>query len=232
MKKIKRLLLLLIVVLLSGCSVEYDLTINEDLTVNEKVIAKEYTNRMKTNTGLDTKNSVNYLYEMFDRNGLKTNITSKTDDSYTTATVTGSHSSIEDYAENFSSDIVKNIDYSSKDNIVTLNFNQSEILSSTSSKSLVYDDITINVTIPFKVVDNNAKYVTRDKYTWKISKDQDLQNMKISFDTSDLKYGKKLVIGNKTYSIKYGYMILGAFLLIVAIIVGIVFINNKKHNKV
>ena len=50
MKKIKRLLILLIVVLLSGCSVKYDLTINEDLTVNEKVIAKEYTNRMKTNT--------------------------------------------------------------------------------------------------------------------------------------------------------------------------------------
>ena len=232
MKKIKRLLVLLLVILLSGCSVEYNLTINEDLSVNEKVIAKEVTNRMNTNTGLQTKNSINYLYKMFDREGFKTNITSSTDSSYTTSTVTGSHESIEKYAENFTSDVVKSVDYTTNGDIVTLSFKQSEILSSTSSKSLIYDDIIINIIVPFKVVDNNAKSVSRNKYTWEIDKDQDLQTMKISFDTSDLRYGKKFSIGDKTFSIKYGYMILGGFLFIIAVIVGFVFINNKKHNKI
>lgn len=232
MKKIKRLLVLLLVILLSGCSVEYNLTINEDLSVNEKVIAKEVTNRMNTNTGLQTKNSINYLYKMFDREGFKTNITSSTDSSYTTSTVTGSHESIEKYAENFTSDVVKNVDYTTNGDIVTLSFKQSEILSSTSSKSLIYDDIKINIIVPFKVVDNNAKSVSRNKYTWEIDKDQDLQTIKISFDTSDLRYGKKFSIGDKTFSIKYGYMILGGFLFIIAVIVGFVFINNKKHNKI
>ena len=39
MKKIKVFMFLFSILLLSGCSVEYDLTLNDDLTVNEKVVA-------------------------------------------------------------------------------------------------------------------------------------------------------------------------------------------------
>lgn len=232
MKKIKRIIILFIVILLSGCSVEYNLTINNDLSVNEKVIAKEYTQRMNANTGLNTDQSVSYLYEMFDREGIKSKISSNTDNQSTTATVTASHNSLEDYAENFTSDVIEKVNYSVNENSITLKFNQSEILSSTSSKSLIYDNIKINVIVPFKVTDHNAKSVNRDKYTWEINKDQDLQEMKITFDKNDLKYGKRVSIGDKTYDIKYSYVILTVFLLIIAIIVGIVFVNNKKHNKI
>ena len=232
MKRIKKLLILIVVILLSGCSVEYNLTINEDLSVNESVTATEKTHRMNSNTGLNTKSSVNYLYKMFDRDNLKTRIVSETKDYNTSATVKGSHDSIDNYVNNFTSDVFKEVNYTKKDNVVTLTFPQTEVLSSTSSRSLVYDDITVNIIVPFKVIDNNAKYVNRDKYTWKIEKEQDLQNIKISFDTSNLKYKKRISIGNKTLNIRYSYFILFSFVLIIAIIVAIVFINNKKNNKI
>ena len=106
MKRIKLLLVLFIVLFLSGCTVNYNLTINDDLSVNEKVEAKEITNRMRSNTGLDRKESVHYLYDMFDRKDIKTKLTYKSDSGYTTGVVTGTHDSLEDYSESFKSDIV------------------------------------------------------------------------------------------------------------------------------
>ena len=45
MKKLKIFIFLCLVLLLSGCSVEYDLTLNDDFTVSEKVVATEKTKR-------------------------------------------------------------------------------------------------------------------------------------------------------------------------------------------
>lgn len=232
MKKIKIFLILLTVVLLSGCSVEYNLTINEDSSVNEKVVAKEITNRMKINTGLDKKESVYYLYDMFNREDLDTNLTYKTEKNYTIATVTGFHDSVEAYAQNFKSDVIKEINYTEKNNIVTLQFNQDEILSSTASRAPIYDEITINIEVPFKVVDSNAYESNRDVYTWKIKKDQKVQKMYISYDKTNLKKSRILSIGNNQYNIKYAYVAIVIILLILTIIVAIVYVNNRKNNKI
>ena len=50
MKKIKIFIFLCLILLLSGCSVEYDLTLNDDFTVSEKVVATEKTKRMEALT--------------------------------------------------------------------------------------------------------------------------------------------------------------------------------------
>ena len=59
MKRIKNVLFLLIIFILTGCSVKYTITINKDMSVNEKVEATEYTNRMLAITGKDEKQSIN-----------------------------------------------------------------------------------------------------------------------------------------------------------------------------
>ena len=232
MKRIKVLIILLMVVLLSGCSVEYNLIINDDTSVNEKVVAKEITNRMKANTGLGKKESLNYLYYMFDRQNLKTKMTSSSENGYTIAKVTGSHNSLSAYAENFKSDIVPEVKYTEKDNIVTLEFDQTEVLSSKSSRTPIYDDITVNIKVPFKVISSNSSSSYRDTYTWKIKKDQKVKKIKISFDKSDLKYKKLITIGKSTYSIKYEYIALGIFLFVILLVILIVYVNNKKNNKI
>ena len=112
MKRIKKvLIILLLVFIVTGCSVEYDLTINKDSSVNEKVIATENTKRMMVNTDLDEKTAVNYLYEMFNRQGLDSKLSYVTKEGSTVATVSASHKSLSEYSRNFSSDIFSNVDY-------------------------------------------------------------------------------------------------------------------------
>ena len=182
MKRIKIVLLMILVLLVSGCSVKYNLTINDDKSVNEEVIAEEYTKRMNLSTGLSDKESIDYLYNLFNRVGLKTKITSKKDGNLTIATVKGYHDSLDDYVDNFNSDIVKQVNMTKKDNIVTLRFKQSEVLSTTSSKGFAYNKIKVSIEVPFKVVDHNATSIQKNIYSWEIKEDEPVKEMMISFD--------------------------------------------------
>lgn len=232
MKKLKILILLIMTILLSGCSVKYNLTINEDESVNEEVVASESTNKMNINTGLDTDESVNYLYNMFKRKKLKSNITTLNSNGTTTSTVTASHKSVEDYAENFTSDIVPEVEYTRKDNIVSLEYLQNEILTDEGSKSLIYDNIDVNITIPFKVVSNNADEVNKNTYTWHINKYEEVKDLKLSYDKSNLKNSKIIDTGLVKFNIKYQVLVIGGVIVFALVIVLIVFINNKKNNKI
>lgn len=232
MKRIRKLLLVLIILLLTGCSVQYDLTINKDGTVHEKVVASEITNRMKTKTGLNEKQSVDYLYDMFNREGLRTHLARKIDGEVTKATVTGSHKSVKAFTKNFNSDIVEKATYSEKDGIVTLTMNQSKVLATNTSRSMVYDDIVINITVPYKVVDHNADVHERKLYTWRINKDEDLKKIKISYKKDELVDTKIFNFGKFKFSLSYQFMVISSIILIIAVIVFIVFINNKKNNRI
>ena len=232
MKRIKKILLLFLIIMLSGCSVEYDLNINEDSSVNEKVVAKELTNRMKSNTGVGEKQSVNYLYDMFNRKSLKTKIYSKKDGDTTVATVTGNHKSLKAYSKNFTSDVFEDVIVNEEGNKVTLIFNQTKVLSSTSSRGLIYDDITVNIIVPFKVLESNADNYHRDVYTWNIKKDEDLRQLKITYDKTNLKYSKLFNIGDFKLNVEYSYIALIIMVGIVITIIIIVYVNNKKNNKI
>ena len=232
MKRIKKIVLILIIILLSGCSVEYNLTINEDSSVNEKVVASENTNRMKINTGLSEDQSVNYLYKMFDRTGLDTKISTVQKNGVTISTVTGSYNSLDKYSKNFTSDLFKEASVKKDGNIITLTFDQSMMLSSNSSRGLIYDNVIVNITVPFKVIEHNADTYKRNTYTWNIGKDQKLKQIKIKYDKSDLINAKEIKLGNFKFNVKYSYMVIGVLLLVVGIIALIVYINNKKNNKI
>ena len=94
MKKIKIFMFLFSILLLSGCSVEYDLTLNDDLTVNEKVVATEKTKRMESYTRQKDKQAVNYLFDMYKRPNEDISITSRENNSDTIAVALTQHDSI------------------------------------------------------------------------------------------------------------------------------------------
>lgn len=231
MKKIKIIFIVLIMFLLCGCSVEYNLDIFSDATIKETVIAEEKTNRMKINTGLDETSSVEYLYDMFKREGYDTHIKTKTDGDKTISTVFGYYDSIEEYSENFKSDLFEKADVVTKDDIVTLTMNQSEKLTDDTSSSLVYDSVTINIILPFKVVSNNADKVKNDTYTWYITKDEDLKNISISYDKSVNKNEKTIKIGKSSIRVKLKYIVIGVLSILILSIVLIIYRNNKKNNR-
>ena len=233
MKRVKKLIILLVVAfLLTGCTVEYDLTINPDGTVNEKVVAEEITNRMKSKTGINEKQSVKYLYQMFKRKKLNTFLSQKKDGEKTVATVTGSHKSVKAYTENFESDIVPEASYTEKDGIVTLTLKQEDVLSSNTSTGYVYDKITVNIKVPYKVVDNNADAVRRTLYTWHIDKDKKVKTIKISYNKNELLNTKTFTFGSIKFNVRYEFLTIGSIIFIVAVIALFVYINNKKNNKV
>lgn len=233
MKRVKKIIILLVFVfILTGCSVQYDLTINSDGTVNEKVVAEEITNRMKSRTGINEKQSVKYLYQMFKRKKLDTVLSQKKEGEKTVATVTGSHKSIKAYANNFESDIVKEANYTEKDGIVTLTLKQDDILSSSSSTGYVYDRITVNIKLPYKVVDQNADSVRRTVYTWHIDKDKEAKTIKISYNKNELLNTKTFTFGKIKFNVRYEILTIGSIIVIVAVIALFVYINNKKNNKI
>lgn len=232
MIKIKRIILVFIVFLLCGCSVEYNLTVYSDSSVSEKVVATEITNRMKTNTGLDENNSVTYLYDMFKRDGYKTRINTVKKDNKTVSTVSGSYNSIEEYGEKFKSDLIKEASVTKSGDNVTIKLNQTEPLLTSSDRSLVYDDVTVNITVPFKVLKHNADSYKKDTYTWHINKDEDLKKISITYDSSSEKNKQTIKIGDKKINVRVDLIVLFSFIFIIMMIVIIVFINNKKNNRI
>ena len=232
MKKIKIFIFLCLVLLLSGCSVEYDLTLNDDLTVSEKVVATEKTKRMEALTKQKGKQAVNYLYDMFKRNGEDITLTSREDDYNTYATVITSHEDINDYASKFSSDVFDNVNVTKDGNIITFSAEQKELLSSDTNYSLLYDDITVNITIPFEVTSNNADKVNGNMYTWNIKKDSDYKTIEFSYKEGNKKDEININVNNETYNIHYGVIIAVGLVIIISSIVLFVYIKNKKNNVV
>lgn len=231
MKNIKYLFLLLIVVLLSGCSVKYDLNIDNDLSVTEKIEASEREDVIKAKTGVNSDKVVNYLYDIFKRENIEPSISSKIESDNLIGYATVSHDSIDDYVDNFSSDIFEKASLSKSDNIYSLTFKQTEKLSSELSTSPIYDKVTVNITLPFKVVENNADKVYKNTYTWEIKSEEELRKIKIKFDISNKDNTKTFNLGFLKVNVNYGILVTIGLLLIISGIIFLVYLNNKKNNK-
>lgn len=230
MKKIKIFIFLCSILLLSGCSVEYNLTLNDDLTVSEKVVATERTKRMEALTKQKGEQAVNYLYNMFKRDDENITLTSREDDYNTYATAITSYEDINDYASKFSSDVFNNVNVTKDGNIITFSTTQKELLSSDTNYSLLYDDITVNVTIPFEVTSNNADKVTGNTYTWNIKKNTDYKTIEFAYKEGNKEDQVNINVNDETYNIQYGVIITVGLVIIIGSIVLFVYIKNKKNN--
>lgn len=230
MKYLKRITILLLIIISTGCSVEYNLTINEDGSISEKVVAKEKTKKMESITRTKGDDAVAYLYNMFKRDNENINLNTNTDSNNTYATATTSHTNIQEYASKFKSDVFKKVNIEKKDNLVTFTANQTIPLNSNSNYSLIYDDIIVNIYIPFKVSENNADQVNGNNYIWKIKKDEKLKNIKIVYDEGSRKNNVNININNKTYNISYAIVALSGIILVITILILLVVIKNRKNN--
>ncbi len=232
MKNLRKILLVLIVIILSGCSVKYQLVINNDSSVNEKVIASDNKTKLKNNTGMNEEQAVQYLYKMFDRDGLETHLTTTKDNNNIIATVTGYHNSIDEYTNNFMSDIFVTSGIKRKGDEVTLLFNQIREINPDDINRLVYDDIEISIALPFKVIEHNADEKNGNTYIWKIRKNKELREIKLVYNEKKVNNKFTFKFLDTTFNIKYEFIVLGIFALAILIIVVIVYLNNKKNNKV
>ena len=228
--KLKMMILFIIIIMTSGCSVEYNLIINEDYSVSEKVIALENTKKMESLTRLKGDSAITYLYNTFKRDGEKINLSSNVESKNTKVTATTSHSSIEEYMSKFKSDVFKKVIVQKNNGVVTFTADQTEKLSSDEDYSLIYDDITVNIYVPFKVIEHNADSVNGNTYSWTIKKDNNLKNIKILYDEGSKKNNVNIKINNKTYNINYVIIVISGIIVLLLVITLIVYIKNKKNN--
>ena len=226
----KKIILIIAIFLLSGCSIEYNLTINEDSSINEEILASEHTNRLESYTKLESTQACEYLYNMFKREDEDISIDCSEKNSMTNGVARTIHNDIEDYASKFTSDIIKNVEISKNDDEIILTAVQSEKLGGDSSTSYLYDKINVNISVPFKVVENNADKESDNVYTWVIEKNKKEKTIRIVYKDKELPNRANITINNNKYNLRYEYFIIGGIALVILTIIIFVLVKGKKNN--
>lgn len=190
MKKIKVLILLIILVLVSGCSGTYDLNINKDLTISEELnvtLEGEASSYDKINQLFKSNNIDEDKYKIvIEENNLN-------------VTYNESYDSIENYLLNsfLYKQLFSKISYNTDRKEFSLE--ASNIFNNTNPKlnySNSIKNLRINVNTPLNIVDENSDLSNEDTYTWTIDDTTKEKNAYIVFDVKSrvLTTGSILVI--------------------------------------
>lgn len=231
MKKIKLLLIFGLTFILSGCTVDYNVTINNDLSMSEEAIVKieeSFFDDYMFYTKAETYNAVmsrnlSFLNEL--------NYDYKHSDDYLTTTFNNNYNKLTDYINNNTiyQQFFENLEYTDENNIITIK-SSGEFYQYTedNAEKFLIEDIDINVKIPFDVISSNADRVdsVNDIYTWTITKDDMDKEFFLEIDYSDvafqLKYGEYIPL-----------VIIGVILLIgISFVYVKVQMSKRKNNTI
>ena len=168
-KYIKLIFIGIILVLLTGCSGNYNLKINKDLTINEELeltLEKESETYEKTLKIFEDNNIDTSKYKIV-TSGDEVQITYKEN-----------YNSIEDYIVNSKvyPQLVDKIEYNKKDGNVDLYVDENlkvknSVTDNIGTNLLDFDVIQVNIINPFKINVTNAELQNEDTYTWSLTKD-------------------------------------------------------------
>lgn len=217
MKKISKILLICLpIFLLCGCTTKYDLTINNDYTLTEKISGtvslKELDNSGRTdlNTYLYALDFATPLIE--EQGEYQKEITENKDSKDFVYTYT--------FKNNYSKSTVlnkcfENIEYSETDETYKFHFYGNFYC-------LLSDKIEVNLISKYAVTKNNADKIDKNKYTWIIKQDKNVDieatiNKNIESYTS-----------NKDNSIFTPFRVVTVIIFLILILIA--FIIYKKRN--
>lgn len=231
----KYLLLIVVVFMLSGCTVNYDLEINSDLTVEESIVVLNHASYFEVvgsvkdvykNTvdlGMHNTNYITYDY-----------ISNSANDLYGVS-INKTYSSLDDFKENASSlkELYDDIEITQNGTIVIINsigeFNIERISINTEDEIRIPENCYFSIKLPFVVTYNNADKVDslNNIYYWYIDEATTNEKaIKLSFDTS------KTTVLNKVSNLNYTFILIVVIILIVAFSYNKVKTKNKKNNEI
>lgn len=188
MKKLKLFILLICIFLLCGCTIQYDITIDEQLGMEESMVISEKSefyqdylfstpkevSEMILGVYQEELDSLNYQYSI--------EATGKT-------TLTNHYNSYLTYVNDnrIFNQFFEKILSSENGNIITI-YNEGEFYPYTEGNPNYFqvEEININVKLPFKVLENNADKVDKKNniYTWTITKETENKTFLLKFDKS------------------------------------------------
>lgn len=186
MKKI--LALIIVIIFLTGCSVKYDLTINEDLTITEEV------NMTGTDTFFSIYNKTSKLnvvkmmlsenmQSLLEESGYQYSIV---EERKPYVLVGKTFDNVDDYCENnlFFEQFFEKINCEEDDNIIKITTEGFVPNDPENPERYDINDLTIAITSKYKVIDNNANHVDKNTntYYWEITNDTLEFDLLLSFD--------------------------------------------------
>ncbi len=230
---IKKIILMFIfIVLLTGCTAEYNLNINKDFIIDEDIIIRDSIFSVKKqNLDVDSfvelnvdgyKSDPRYSMYMYEK---------VVDNSYAKVIAKTTYLDFLSYKQN---NIVKaslfdtfNIINNGNTYIFAYKLKPRDEIKIFEEEDLygsLIDEVKINITLPFEVTSNNADKVNLDTgtYTWKYSKNGVLKDINLEFNANKMSLGR-IAIGL--------YFVLG-FAIILLVIFGYAFYKYKSHNRV
>lgn len=164
MRKIKILLLLLVILLFTGCTGKYDVSINDDLSVDENLYLELPNVDYEKTLSIFKKNNIDKEnYSVFVSSD---SVIIKYKDSF---------KSIDDYilSSKVYHQLVDEIQYTRNDNYIDIYIDEKLKLKSEEEIGLIgnsndIDSLDINLELPFKVLNNNSDSFNKNTYTWNI----------------------------------------------------------------
>ena len=233
MKYISKLIIVLIILITTGCTVKYEIEITEDMEVNEQIDVLEK-NEMFGNIGTDNKTYIDMMFDVYSTNNKYESYKfDKIFENNKSGIIgTKKFKSLDEYIETgtVKKSMFRFTNIEEENGIITLtstHFRYDQIFNDLES-NFPYDEIRIIINLPFEVTDTNAdiKETEKGKYTWIINSNTKTPEIKISFrkkislEQKIKKYMKNIVIPT---------LICGAILLVAFIII---FINHKRVNRI
>ena len=217
-KKIKYIVISVLLLLVTGCSGNYNVKINEDMSVNEELYLT-----IENKEGLYQK-----TLKIFNDNNVKEkDYEVVLSDDNLKITYNASYNSIEEYILNSKvyHQLIDNIELNKSNNYVDLYVNEKLKLSNLNMKQngtnlTDLDVLQVNIENPFEVNVSNAELVTDNVYTWTIKNGDIEKKIQMQFKPSlDI--------------FPYRQVIVLSVVIICFIIIGVsIYIRYKKSQKI
>lgn len=217
-KKIKYIVISVLLLLVTGCSGNYNVKINEDMSVNEELYLT-----IENKEGLYQK-----TLKIFNDNNVKEkDYEVILSDDNLKITYNASYNSIEEYILNSKvyHQLIDNIELNKSNNYVDLYVNEKLKLSNSNMKQngtnlTDLDVLQVNIENPFEVNFSNAELVTDNVYTWTIKNGDIEKKIQMQFKPSlDI--------------FPYRQVIVLSVVIICFVIIGVsIYIRYKKSQKI
>lgn len=217
-KKIKYIVISVLLLLVTGCSGNYNVKINEDMSVNEELYLT-----IENKEGLYQK-----TLKIFNDNNVKEkDYEVVLSDDNLKITYNASYNSIEEYILNSKvyHQLIDNIELNKSNNYVDLYVNEKLKLSNFNMKQngtnlTDLDVLQVNIENPFEVNFSNAELVTDNVYTWTIKNGDIEKKIQMQFKPSlDI--------------FPYRQVIVLSVVIICFVIIGVsIYIRYKKSQKI
>lgn len=234
MSKKLKIIIACVCLLLTGCTVEYDLKIEDD-TINEKIVISEKSGSFNEDSFDEI---VNNSYSQYNEHGVKRYSVTKTKDDDNTKYILKQNYSLRPalYIRTFSECFdAYNIVYGDETKR-TYVIQTSKGFKCMSHEYMIIDSYKINIELNHEVIDSNADSVNNNIYTWNIDKN----NAKDKYISITFKKNKQEINPNQndddskkksSFNIIYVIIIGVGIILIAAIAIIYGMVLNQKQNK-